>query len=308
MDKIPLYLITGFLGSGKTTLISNIIENFGNDKKIAIVQNEFAPSNIDGEELKRKTSKNFELLEINNGTVFCVCLLSDFITSLSAFTAKYNPEIIFIETSGLSDPIAVGQIFESPVLKPTLLFSGSICVIDAVNYFKLSKIQQRIDHQIKIADVLIINKTEDLKIIAKNIEEEVVKLNPYAKIYHTNFCEVPVNELLDQISSPVGFSIAEKNPNLKSAGRPDINASVLRTAKPLKYENLSKFLTSISNNSIRIKGYIITDKNELFAIQSSYTKYKTEKIEKRNTSQTELIVMSDIINAKSLSQVYKSFC
>lgn len=308
MDKIPVYLITGFLGSGKTTLIGNFIEYFSNDKKIAIVQNEFAPSNIDGKELKRNINNNFELLEINNGSVFCVCLLSDFITSLSAFTKKYCPDIILIEASGLSDPIAMGQIFESPVLKPELLFSGSICIIDAVNYFKLSKIQQRIDHQIKIADVLIINKTDDLKIIAKNIEEEVIKLNPYAKIYHTNYCQVPVNKLVNHISNPVGISIAKKHPNLKSGGRPDINASVLRTAKPLKNENLSKFLTTISNNSIRIKGYIVTDKNEIYAIQSSYSKYNTEKIDKKNSTQTELIVMSEIINAKSLNQVYKSFC
>ena len=77
MQKIPLHIISGFLGSGKTTLLKNILEKYSDTIKIGVVQNEFAPANIDGIALK-KTGKNFNLLEIKNGSVFCVCLLSTF--------------------------------------------------------------------------------------------------------------------------------------------------------------------------------------------------------------------------------------
>ena len=84
MKKIPFYLVTGFLGSGKTTLIKQFIERYADSKKIAIIQNEYAEVNIDSRELKL-TGKSFELLEMNNGSVFCVCLLGSFIHSLADF-------------------------------------------------------------------------------------------------------------------------------------------------------------------------------------------------------------------------------
>jgi len=85
MAKIPTYLITGFLGSGKTTFIKHVIEYYNNKERIAVMQNEFAPANYDGTELKRLTTKHFDLLEINNGSAFCVCLLSTFLSSLKKF-------------------------------------------------------------------------------------------------------------------------------------------------------------------------------------------------------------------------------
>ncbi len=308
MNKIPVFLVTGFLGSGKTTFISNIIDFYAKEKKVGIVQNEFAPANFDGKELKRHSNNNFELMEINNGSVFCVCLLSNFITSLSAFSEKYNPDLLFIESSGLSDPIAIGQLFESPVLKPKLLFSGSICIVDAKNYFKLLVLQKRIEHQVKIADIIIINKTENLKIIDKNIEEEISKINPFAKIYQTSYCKLNVEEAIHFISDPLSYKISIENPQLESAGRPDINSAVLRTVTPLKNENIDNFLQSITSQSIRLKGYIKTDNKKIYAVQASYSEYNTEKIENNGNNQTEIIVMSEEINARTLSNIYKSFC
>ena len=70
MQKIPFHIISGFLGSGKTTFLKRIIDKYAGEYKIGIIQNEFAPANIDGAELK-KSGKDFQLLEINNGSAFC---------------------------------------------------------------------------------------------------------------------------------------------------------------------------------------------------------------------------------------------
>src|SRR4030042_6503640 len=105
MVKTPVYLIAGFLGSGKTTFIQQAIDHFSGKCRTGIVQNEFAPASIDGKELKRMTSSDFDLLEINNGSIFCVCLLSGLIFSLKKFVEKYQPDILLIESSGLSDVI-----------------------------------------------------------------------------------------------------------------------------------------------------------------------------------------------------------
>ena len=76
IGKIPLILITGFLGSGKTSLLKQILRETGSEKRIAIVQNEFAPGRVDSNELQ-STGFPFDLLEVNNGSVFCACLLDD---------------------------------------------------------------------------------------------------------------------------------------------------------------------------------------------------------------------------------------
>ncbi|MCK5370457.1 MAG: GTP-binding protein, partial [Cyclobacteriaceae bacterium] len=57
MRQIPFFLVTGFLGSGKTTFLKRILKKYATEKKIAIIQNEFAPANIDGAELKREGKK-----------------------------------------------------------------------------------------------------------------------------------------------------------------------------------------------------------------------------------------------------------
>ena len=94
LKKIPLVLITGFLGSGKTSLLRQILHSAGKSGKVAIVQNEFAPGRVDSAELE-STGVKFNLLEINNGSVFCAGLLDDFISRLEEFIQLYKPQIIF---------------------------------------------------------------------------------------------------------------------------------------------------------------------------------------------------------------------
>ncbi|MBK6283442.1 MAG: hypothetical protein IPF54_13020 [Draconibacterium sp.] len=101
-----------FSGSGKTTFLKRIIDKYSDEYKIGIIQNEFAPANIDGAELK-KSGKDFNLLEINNGSVFCVCLLGDFVRSLEKFIDEIQPEILIIEASGLSDTTSVAEVISS---------------------------------------------------------------------------------------------------------------------------------------------------------------------------------------------------
>ena len=114
--SIPLNLINGFLGSGKTTFLLHYLDTFAKGRKIGVIQNEFSPAGIDGE-LITQQGKAYQLLEVNNGSVFCVCLLGGFINSLSSFIDDYAPDEIIMEASGMSDPVSIGQIFQSPILK-----------------------------------------------------------------------------------------------------------------------------------------------------------------------------------------------
>jgi G3E family GTPase len=99
-------------------------------------------------------------------------LLSGFVNSLQAFVTKYNPEILFMEASGLSDPISIGQIFNAPQLQEMVYLAGTICIVDARNMGNFEKLTTRIHHQLQIADVVLINKTD----LAENTEDILQKV------------------------------------------------------------------------------------------------------------------------------------
>ncbi len=150
------------MGSGKTTFLKRIIEKYSDEEKIGIIQNEFAPANIDGAELK-KSGKDFSLLEINNGSVFCVCLLGNFVRSLENFIDEYKPDIVIIEASGLSDTTSISEVVSSGTLSEKIYLASNWCVVDAQNFAKAGLMKQRVSHQIRMADVVVINKTDLLE-------------------------------------------------------------------------------------------------------------------------------------------------
>jgi G3E family GTPase len=188
LTKIPFHIISGFLGSGKTTFLKRIIDRYSEEYKIGIIQNEFAPANIDGAELK-KTDKDFQLLEINNGSVFCVCLLGDFICSLEKFVDEYNPEILIIEASGLADTTSIAEVISAGSLAEKIYLASNWCVVDAQNFAKVGLMKQRVFHQLRMADVVVINKTDLVKTGTEQIRAEIKKANPFAEIRETTFCD-----------------------------------------------------------------------------------------------------------------------
>ncbi|NQU50995.1 MAG: GTP-binding protein, partial [Bacteroidetes bacterium] len=189
MKKIPFHIISGFLGSGKTTFLKRIIEKYSGETKIGIIQNEFAPANIDSAELK-KSGKDFSLLEINNGSVFCVCLLGDFVRSLEKFIDEYQPDIVIIEASGLSDTTSISEVITAGSLAEKIYLASNWCVVDAQNFAKVGLMKQRVSHQLRMADVVVINKTDLFEGGIDAIREEIKEANPFAEIRETTFCNI----------------------------------------------------------------------------------------------------------------------
>ncbi len=101
-----LYLITGFLGAGKTTFLKNFIRLFAG-RKIQLIINEFGQEGVDGVLL---SSLGAYLNEISGGSVFCSCRLDQFENVLRK-SADIDPEVILVEASGLSDPTGVRKLF-----------------------------------------------------------------------------------------------------------------------------------------------------------------------------------------------------
>jgi G3E family GTPase len=305
LNKIPVYLITGFLGSGKTTLIQRLLGNYFPNQRLAVIQNEFAPHNFDGEELKRHSSRNFDLLEINNGSVFCVCLLSDFILSFDKFVNDYKPDVIIFEASGLSDPIAVGELFNSPKLSNSVLLAGIICIVDATRFLKLEKLQQRMIHQVQVADHIILNKT-DLISDYQQVLSKLKDINPQSEISITSFCEIDLEQLVLTSKEKHDKANATFMLSTEDLGRPDIKSVVLKSVRPVKSSDYIAFLTELSTKMIRLKGILYLDTDESISFQYAGNEIMTSKID-RNIKQTEIIAMGFELSPGDVNRMYNNY-
>lgn len=131
-QKIPATVITGFLGSGKTTMIRNLLEN-ANGKRIALIINEFGDLGVDGEVLKGCGAENCtedDIIELNNGCICCT-VADDFVPALDQILSR-TPKVdhILIETSGLALPKPLVQAFQWPTVKNRVTVDGVIAVVD----------------------------------------------------------------------------------------------------------------------------------------------------------------------------------
>lgn len=245
-----LYLITGFLGSGKTTFMHNLIDAF-KDEKIALIVNEFGKQGIDGLLLQEE---GIALKEISNGSIFCNCRSDTFVEALLKM-AEFEVETVLIESSGLSDPTGMSKIL-SLVQKKTddcYDYRGNITLVDATNFEKLFDTAAAVKLQIASSDLILLNKTdlvEESKL--DSVEQTIRQVNPLAPIKRTTYGKI----------KDLSW-IADLN-NDNSSG--DINITkkiIIGTQKILvamegtySKENLMNWIKDFSEYFYRIKGFV----------------------------------------------------
>ena len=133
MGKIPVTIITGFLGAGKTTVIRHILESAAN-RRLALIINEFGDVGVDGAILKSCGIDNCpeeNIVELANGCLCCT-VADDFIPAIEALLARQpQPDHIIIETSGLALPKPLVKAFDWPEIRTRLTVDGVLAVVDA---------------------------------------------------------------------------------------------------------------------------------------------------------------------------------
>ena len=133
LEKLPVTVVTGFLGSGKTTLISHLMQNPGG-RRLAVVVNEFGDVGVDGEILKSCAIPDCpaeNIMELANGCICCT-VADDFIPTIEALMAlDPRPDHILIETSGLALPKPLLKAFDWPDIRAKITVDGVIALADA---------------------------------------------------------------------------------------------------------------------------------------------------------------------------------
>ncbi len=201
-----LLIITGFLGSGKTTFLRSIANEFARkhpDKKMAIIENEVGKVGIDGQFL---SETGLLVREISSGCI-CCSLRIDFITTLLALERDYNPELVILEPSGVAGPLQVVQSLCG--YGGDITSKRVISIIDASRIHNIPDITiPIIVDGINVSDFTVINKidlvnNDDLA----NIRDKILKIRPNACIIETSATggvnvDVVVDRILDDKYRP----------------------------------------------------------------------------------------------------------
>jgi G3E family GTPase len=254
---IPLVLITGFLGSGKTTLLNNILRNSGG-RKTGVIVNEFGSVNIDALRIAASGALPGEVVELNNGQIFCSCLSGSFVESVLAFADK-PIDLLLVECSGLSRPAPLDLLVRE-IEKGSggrIRYRGMVCVADAETFGSLSQAAAAVTEQAARSGVILLNKADLVtEAEADAVAMELAAINPTARIIGTSFCAID-DDILSLIPGE-----GEKGPGhgpsacapRGSTARPE---SLFLTADdPVEEEALRAFLVRIAGSAYRVKGFI----------------------------------------------------
>ncbi|MGO2011940.1 zinc metallochaperone GTPase ZigA [Pseudoalteromonas sp.] len=221
--KLPVTVLSGFLGAGKTTVLSHILNNREN-KKVAVIVNDMSDINIDAATIKNEVSlnrSNEKLVELSNGCICCT-LREDLLVEVTKLAKEDQFDYLVIESTGISEPLPVAETFtfadENDIsLSDIARLDSMVTIVDAVNflhdYDKADYLQEvgeslgeedersvtdLLVDQVEFADIILISKTD---LVSKeqiaNLTAILKTLNTQAKIIPISAGNVVIDEILD---------------------------------------------------------------------------------------------------------------
>ena len=232
---IPVTVISGYLGAGKTTLIKHILSHCSN---IALLINEFGEVAVDGKII----GENVEMVELEGGCV-CCSLVGEFEGAIKEILSL-KPVRIVVETTGIADPKEVCDALEA---MEGVYVDGVVVVVDGEALLEFPDMGITGKAQIACADLLLLNKIDLIKGREKEAEARLRSLSD-APIIKTVFCRAPLHVLfgLEHQSRP-------------SPHHHETFASFTTPSK-MSYAELLSFLKTLPSDVCRVKGIVETDK------------------------------------------------
>ena len=281
-SSIPVTIVTGFLGSGKTTFINELTARHA-DTRFAIIENEFGKVSIDEELL---IGGNEGIFEINGGCICCT--VSD---ELISYLLKLNSgqrqfDHLIIETTGIAEPLSIAEPFMAhPVIQKKYRLDSIICLVDSEFIADQLKEEEVAARQISAADVVIFNKTDS--VAAEYLEElqtNIRQINPYAQMVQAAFAKVADANLLNlQANTPEVVEKRQENIDLHHQHlHNQISSYTICFTESLDYAKFYQWasrLMMFQNSRIyRIKGILNFENEENKAVfQSVKTKFVLSK-------------------------------
>ena len=290
MQKLPVTVLSGFLGAGKTTVLTHILNN-REGKKVAVIVNDMSEINIDQSMVQNDVSLNHKeekLVEMSNGCICCT-LREDLLVEVTELAKARKFDYLLIESTGISEPLPVAETFtfadeDGVSLSDVSTLDTMVTIVDAVNFlkdFNEAKYLQEVGEslgdedqrsvadllvdQVEFADIILISKTDlvkqgdidKLKAVLRN-------LNTHAQIIPISNGEISGQEILS--TGLFDFERAQQAPGwlkeLRGEHVPEteeygISSFVYKARRPFYPKKFHNFLHSkdLSGKLIRSKGY-----------------------------------------------------
>jgi len=277
-SKIPVTILTGYLGSGKTTFVNYLLkEDHGH--KFAIIENEFGEVGIDDGLVLQSEE---EIIEMMNGCICCT-VREDLIDTIKKLieTRKGKFDHILIETTGLADPAPVAQTFYvDDDMSRLCRLDSIITFIDAkftlqhLEEEKPEGVENEAHEQVAFADVLILNKTdlvspEELEITKRKLKS----VNVHAPIIETQYSKVPIDKVINIKAFDLDRTLEMDDGFLDTESEHMHDSSISSFGIHIEGEFMIDELNDWLGNLMREKGQDLYRSKGILSIQGTDDKY-----------------------------------
>ena len=241
-DRLPVTIVAGYLGAGKTTLINRILSaNTG--QKMTVMVNDFGAINIDARLIR---TQDGGVLQLANGCI-CCSIQGDLKAQLrELLRTPDRPDHLVIETSGVSDPARVAAVLQHPGLKEVTRIDSVITLVDLAN--EQAHADPLFGLQVEVADILILNKV-DLVTDAERSDFRARWTFPALRVLEAVRANVPLDLIL-------GFGAPERA--APDTPTPDHGfwTAPWQPATPLDYPAFKRAVAALPANVFRAKGFL----------------------------------------------------
>jgi G3E family GTPase len=250
---LPVILVTGFLGSGKTTFLRHLA-GIHPDLRLVFLVNEFAATGLDGETVERAGRNAHSVV---GGSLFCECKAAEFLRTMKETVLSAHREspldAVIIETSGIDDPGAIGSLMQDHGLTEHFFISRFLTIGAPPRFPTLLKNLEVVSAQIKTSDAVILNKCDlSTPEQIQNAAESIHSLQPTAEVFRSSFCRVnpelflPTKESLP--SKPL--ATCEANP---------FSTTTIPVQEKISLDLLQNWIQNLPEIVLRAKGIVQTD-------------------------------------------------
>lgn len=248
---VPILLVAGFLGAGKTTLVNHILAHAGG-RRIAAIVNDFGAINIDAELVAGASDG---VVSLANGCI-CCSLEGDLLRTLSTILRREpRPDAILIETSGVADPTDIVRNLMDPVIWREAPLETVLCVVDAATPANALD-DPLVRAQLRAADIVALSKTDLVDEAARDrMRAAVAAIRPGALVIDAPFGQVPLELVFpdnpDRVATP--RTIASRRPGI------DRFESLSWTSqRPVSLPRLQQAINQLAPKLARAKGLFET--------------------------------------------------
>jgi len=293
--SIPVTLLAGYLGSGKTTLVNHVLHH-ANGTRIAVMVNDFGDLPIDASLIE---ATDDDIVQLSGG---CVCCsygndLTRALIRLSELDTA--PEHILIECSGVALPKPVKS---SLTLLPALQHDGTIVMVDAeqINAQLNDRyIGDTVLRQIEQADLIAVNKSDSVD--ASALTETVDKLTGLVGdcVFAVDQAKLPI-ELALSTNLSLGQGIREDATGSSASTHVRFTSTVIRLEEGISINRLTEILTMPAFGVLRAKGYVLSDDNQWHLLQQVGQKAQLKPIESPSESGFVVIGVADVLDVDGL--------